>query len=180
MAITKCEKGHFYDDEKYQKCPHCEADSRKAENNDNELTVARISDTIAKKSLAAFVAGNDERTVSIFSSKDLKSPVVGWLVCISGNEKGRDYRIKSGRNFIGRAHQMDITIADDQQISRDKHCSVVFDPKSIQFSLVPGSGVAYLNGEKVTEPRSISPYDKISLGQSEFQFVPFCKEGVMW
>lgn len=24
MKVTKCEKGHFYDGEKYEKCPHCE------------------------------------------------------------------------------------------------------------------------------------------------------------
>lgn len=179
MAITKCEKGHFYDDEKYETCPHCQAGSAN-KIDDNEKTIAKISSDNAKKNLAAFVVSKDERTVSIFSSKGIQAPVVGWLVCVEGNEKGRDYRIKSGRNFIGRAHQMDVVIADDQQISRDNHCSVVFDPKSITYSIVPGSGVVYKNGEKVLEPQVLNPYDKLTAGGSTLQFVPFCKEGVVW
>jgi len=179
VAIIKCDKGHFYDNEKYDACPHCKLESSKP-SNDNEVTIAKISSDSAKKNLAAFIVGKDERTVSIFSSKGLQAPVVGWLVCVEGNEKGRDYRIKSGRNFVGRAHQMDIVIADDMEISRDNHCSVVFDPKSVSFSIVPGSGVVYKNGEKVLEPQKLEAYDKLTVGNSTFRFVPFCKEGVGW
>ena len=180
MAITKCDKGHFFDDKKYPKCPHCDLEAKKAFDDDNEVTVAKIFNDNKRKNLAAFVAGKDERTVSIYSSNGMQSPVVGWLVCTDGREKGRDYRIKNGRNFIGRAYQMDVVIADDAEISRDKHCSIVFDPKSISYSLVPGTGIVYLNGEQLSEPAQIAAYDKITLGKTTLQFVPYCKEGVVW
>ena len=181
MAIVKCEKGHFYDDVKYDECPHCKADSKKPQMfDDNEKTVAKIASDKQRNSLVSFVAGKDERTVSIFSSKGKFMPVVGWLVCTEGNEKGRDYRIISGRNFIGRAHQMDITIADDPEITRENHCSLVFDPKSLTYSLIPGVSVVYRNGEKVLKPVDLAPYDTLTLGKTTLQFIPYCKEGIVW
>ena len=117
---------------------------------ENEKTVAKISSDKIKKNLAAFAAGGDERTISIFSSKGHFVPVVGWLVCTDGVEKGRDYRLVSGRNFIGRAYQMDVSIPDDKGISRENHCSVVYDPKTKKFCLVPGENVVFYNGEKIS------------------------------
>ena len=181
MGIIKCENGHFYDDVKYDKCPHCVADAKKQDvSEDNEKTVAKIASDKKRSGLASFAAANDERTVSIFSSKGSFMPVVGWLVCIDGAEKGRDYRISSGRNFVGRSYQMDITISDDPLISRDKHCSIIFDPKGLKFSLIPGSAMSYLNDKEVIDPVDIKAYDKITLGKTVLQFIPYCKEGVEW
>ncbi len=181
MGIIKCDKGHFYDDVKYDACPHCAAASQSsAADDDNEKTIAKIVSDKKRNNLASFVAGNDERTISIYSSKGSFMPVVGWLVCIDGVEKGRDYRVISGRNFIGRAYNMDITISDDPEISRERHCSIIFDPKSLKFNFAPGSSVSYLNGEKVTEPVVLCAYDKITLGKTVLQFIPYCKEGVNW
>ena len=181
MGIIKCENGHFFDDLKYKKCPHCEMEEKKSASiNNEEKTVAKISVDRKRNSLASFVAGDEERTVGIFSSKGTFLPVVGWLVCIEGVEKGRDYRIASGRNFIGRAYQMDITISDDQEISKENHCSVIYDPKSFKFTLAPGSSISYINGEEVRKPVELRIYDKISLGKTVLQFVPYCKEGVSW
>lgn len=42
------------------------------------------------------------QTIALVQKEMGIDPVVGWLVCISGAEKGRDYRIHSDNNFIGR------------------------------------------------------------------------------
>ena len=47
-------------------------------------------------------------------------PVVTWLVCIDGPSKGRDYRIHSQNNFIGRSRSMDICIEGDNTISSER------------------------------------------------------------
>ena len=57
-------------------------------------------------------------------------PVVGWLVCIRGAYRGESFRLKSGRNFIGRAANMDIVLGADQSVSRLRHAAVVYDPRS--------------------------------------------------
>ena len=181
MGIIKCEKGHFYDDVKYDSCPHCKGTvSSSASVDKDEKTIAKIANDKARKSLASFIAYGDERTVGIYSSKGSFIPVVGWLVCIDGKEKGRDYRVVSGRNFIGRAHQMDITISDDPEITRENHCSIVFDPKSAIYNLVPGNSIVYCNDVEVTEPKQLEAYDKIGLGKTVLHFIPYCKEGVCW
>ena len=181
MAIIKCEKGHFYDEVKYKECPHCKVPDKKEPNNsDDQKTVAKISNDNMRKKLASFVVGNDQRTVGIFSSKGKFMPVVGWFVCTDGNEKGRDYRIVSGRNFVGRSYQMDIVISDDPEISRENHCSVVYDPKTFSFNIVPGSGMVYINDKEIVNPYVLTPYDKVVLGKTTLQFIPYCKEGVIW
>ncbi len=181
MGIVKCEKGHFYDDVKYDKCPHCSAAATGAASADQEeKTIAKIAGAKQRSSLAAFVAGNEERTISVFSKKGSFSPVVGWLVCIEGPERGRDYRLISGRNFVGRSHQMDVAIVDDPEISREKHCSVIFDPKAVRFTFAPGAGLSYVNQKEAVEPVTLAAYDEISFGKTKVQLVPYCKEGVEW
>ena len=106
--------------------------------------------------------------------------MTGWLVCVSGPEKGRDYRLHSGRNFLGRAPQMDISIADDMEISRENHFSVVYEPKKRMYLLVPGSANIYLNGKSINKVTSLKTGNMIGVGRSEFIFIPFCKEGRDW
>jgi hypothetical protein len=110
------------------------------------------------------------------------SPVCGWLVCISGPRQGKDYRIKSGKNFIGRADDMDIQILGDNGISRRNHGVIVFDPKKKETVLLPGdsNGLVYHNDTAVYTPTVLSAYDVIEMGESRFAFLSFCGENFMW
>lgn len=110
------------------------------------------------------------------------SPVVGWLVCIDGPEKGKDYRLHSGYNNIGRSPEMDVCILGDNKISRDKHCMVAFDPEGGEFYFGPVSGInlVKLNKKLVMMPTEIHAYDELLIGSSRFKFVPFCGESFSW
>lgn len=108
-------------------------------------------------------------------------PVVGWLVCVDGVERGRDYRLLAGRNYIGRSVDMDVSIPDDKQLSREKHCSIVYDPRSFRFVLLPGdSTLTMVNGAAQNAPCDISDGDIISCGSTKLCFIRFCKEGRDW
>ncbi|HKV39740.1 MAG TPA: FHA domain-containing protein, partial [Blastocatellia bacterium] len=109
-------------------------------------------------------------------------PVVGWLVCIKGPDLGRDYRIRAERNFIGRSDEMDICIASDASISRERHAVVTYNPTKNSFRLAPGEsrGMVCLNEEEVETPVPLSAYDRIQLGESELIFIPFCGESFKW
>lgn len=109
-------------------------------------------------------------------------PVCGWLVCVKGVQRGLDYKIQNGKNFIGRADDMDIQILGDNDIARRNHAIVVYDPKKRNTMLLPGesSGLTYLNHDAVYVPRELNPYDMVELGRSEFLFVPFCGENFEW
>ena len=47
-------------------------------------------------------------------------PVCGWIVCVKGPRRGKDYRVMDGKNFVGRADDMDIQILGDNKIARRK------------------------------------------------------------
>ena len=110
------------------------------------------------------------------------APVVGWLVCIDGPDKGRDYRIHSGYNTIGRAPNMDICISGDVKISRNKHAMIAFDPDESVFFFGPmeAKNLVKKNGKLVMTPMEIQGYDVLTIGTSKFTFIPFCGEKFSW
>ena len=114
-------------------------------------------------------------TVGIFQKHTGIDPVVGWLVCVRGTNKGRDYRLHSDLNKLGRAPNMDVCIEGDEAISRENHCQIAFSPRSKTFSVVPGDGrnISYLNNEDVLSAMRLKAYDRLDLGDSSFIFIPF-------
>ncbi|WP_207732236.1 FHA domain-containing protein [Heliobacterium chlorum] len=101
---------------------------------------------------------------------------------MEGAELGKDYRLHSEKNFIGRSEKMDVVIRDDETISRENHAIVSYDPKKNSFRLHPGDGrgLVYINGEEVTIPIPIEAYDMIEIGETTLQFVPFCGDRFQW
>lgn len=198
MAITRCPNGHYYDDAKFSRCPHCSSFGAAGAPDetvgipsvgasglfagDDEKTVSKFPASGADDEKTERFGGDEfEKTIGIMKGALKTNPVVGWLVCIEGPEKGRDYRIHSGRNFIGRTWKMDINIVDDRSVSRDNHASVVFEPYSCEFMIVNGESVkTYLNGIPVTEPMHLAEGDKIGIGDSVYDFVAYCKGDRKW
>lgn len=117
-----------------------------------------------------------------FTAGSRSSPVVGWLVCLEGPDRGRDFRLHAEKNFIGRAPEMDVCVAGDDSVSREKHAVVIFDPRKQDFWLLPGesSGLVYLNGEVVHAPAQIQRDDVLELGHTRLALIPFCGEKYRW
>ncbi len=109
-------------------------------------------------------------------------PVVGWLICVEGPERGRDYRIHDGYNSIGRAQNMDICISGDPEISREKHAVVAYDPDEKRFYFAPADGknLVKLNGKTLMMAGELKAYDTLMIGSSRFKFIPFCGESFSW
>ena len=109
-------------------------------------------------------------------------PVVGWLVCLAGPDRGRDFRLHAEKNFIGRSPLMDVCVPGDESVSRDRHALVIFDPKKQQFWAVPGdaTGLVYLNGDVVHVPTQMSADDVLELGQTKLVLIPFCGAKYSW
>lgn len=107
---------------------------------------------------------------------------VGWLVGLSGENRGRLFPCRSGRNRIGRAPQMDITIPGEPSVDLDTHAQIIYEPKKRQFFLQVGNGegLSYLNGELVFTHEELHAYDRITLGDAEFIFLPLCGEAFDW
>jgi hypothetical protein len=112
----------------------------------------------------------------------IHDPVVGWLVCLEGPDRGRDFRLHGEKNFIGRSPIMDVCVPGDDTISREKHGVLIFDPKKQAFWVLPGesAGLVYLNGEIVHSPTPINRDDVLELGQTKLVLIPFCGDKYTW
>lgn len=110
------------------------------------------------------------------------SPVTGWLVCIEGPDRGRDYRVRAGYNRIGRSESMDICIPGDPSISRERHAVIAYDPEERVFFFSPdeGKNLVRLNGKLLMGPGELHAYDAVTLGATKLLFVPLCGERFSW
>mgnify|MGYP004491064205 FL=1 len=140
------------------------------------------SESVSSKSAEGLDADGDPVTVGIFRNQHQGNDLItGWLVCVEGANRGRDYRIKHGNNWIGRSHNSDIWMDADAEIAYEKHCAVVYDGKSNTFFITPGSGaITYVNGKMLSAPQKLATGDSVRIGKSEFEFIPFCREGHVW
>lgn len=191
MGVERCPNGHYYDNVQYASCPFCgvklSVSAMEAMSNertvamnglDGERTVAMMSDDDI--TIAGLDIDDSDVTVGFYTDKFGGEPTVGWLVCTKGPEKGRDYRLRPAKNFIGRAASMDISIFDDPAISRDEHLSIVYDPKGNSFIAVAGNGASAVNGVLLENTVSLNEGDRIEAGDTTLTFIPFCKGDRKW
>ena len=192
--IVRCQNGHYYDDRKYQTCPHCKIDpnaflaegshnfnNAKKQRSDEAKTLAFDAAPDESKTLAFGDPDDDQVTVSFYEKNMHAEPVIGWLVAMSGPEMGRDFRIKAGRNSVGRANSNDIAINNDPRISKKKHAEVIYDHRSNRTFLVGGNSVDLMAGGKVvTDPVEIHDGERITIGETDFIFSAFCRGDINW
>lgn len=113
----------------------------------------------------------------------MDDPVVGWLIIIEGPGKGRSLKLGYGANSIGRGETNRISLNfGDDQISRDQHSTVTYDPRGKKFYVQQGSGtnLTYLNDQPVLTPTELSARNDITLGNTVVRFIPFCGEDFDW
>ena len=124
----------------------------------------------------------DNCTIGYYSRVIGVEPVVGWLVCTEGEYKGESFKLKSGRNFIGRAANMDVVLSADHSISRFKHAAVIYEPRSRQFIVTAGESreLCYLNGDVVLSNMKMEAYDVLNLGNTSLMLVPCCGKRFSW
>lgn len=177
--MIKCEHGHFYDETKYDSCPYC-AEAKRQEGIDSRK-VFHPHDEEATMPYHA-KADDPDYTVPFYGTEiGNEQFVTGWLVCIEGPARGRDYKISFGYTRIGRGYHMDISIPEDISITRDNHCSIAYDDKKCRFYLVPSGGnLVYLNSALLTKPTQLKERDLIQIGNSVFQFIPFANGDFKW
>ncbi|MBO7253484.1 MAG: FHA domain-containing protein [Oscillospiraceae bacterium] len=109
-------------------------------------------------------------------------PIVGWLICIKGPNRGKDYRLHSGTNFIGRSKSMDVCLESDQTVSSKNHASVSYDDRGKTFYIQKGEvrNLIYLNGKPVFGAEVLTIYDRIEIGNTMLMFVPLCSDQFSW
>lgn len=189
-GLTRCENGHFFDAEKFKTCPYDVA-PQSLDPNTRSIRIGAAHgsgqgeqrDTVPVRGMGGAEDEGDRVTRRIGQGGPGGiDAVVGWLVCVHGKNRGRDYRIRSENNTVGRNESMDICISGDDLISRERHTIITFDPQQNTFHLSPAEGrsLVFLNTKAVLTPQELKPYDEIMLGATKLRFVPFCGEKFKW
>lgn len=96
--MKQCDNGHFYDEKRFDTCPYCQEGSQTS----RTVSLDDIGKTVAVSNWEPR-EGDRGKTVGIIKKRLGIDPAVGFLVCVAGPHKGADYKLISGRNFIGRA-----------------------------------------------------------------------------
>lgn len=124
----------------------------------------------------------ENHTVGYYSRVIGTEPVVGWLVCTEGEYFGEGFKLKSGRNFIGRSSGMDVVLSADMSVSRSKHAIIVYEPRKRIFIAQPGESreLFYLNDDVVLSNMEMHAYDTITIGTTKLMLIPCCGEQFSW
>lgn len=189
-----CANGHYYDGSRYTECPYCKPNQQPEyappiqsgnpgvtvpadAQSPNNPGVTVPADGYTPVTPYGGQGGADEgKTVSFEQTENGVRPVVGWLVCIDGPDKGRDYRLHTNYNFVGRGANMDVCIAHDQAIKRDKHFSVSYDARHNRFFAYMGNGeeMVYLNDQPLSPAGTpLNSGDKIEVAGTTLLFIAF-------
>jgi hypothetical protein len=195
MNMQQCALGgHFYDASVHPACPYCNQSNNAGVT--MPLDVGRtmpldmggpaaplpVDYAAGGGKTQAMGVSEEGRTVALIKEELGIDPVVGWLISLDGREKGRDYRIHSDNNFIGRGEKMDICIRGDDTISRENHAVIIYDARDKMFYLSAGDGrsIVRLNDKPVFAATEIKAHDVIEIGKTRLMFVPLCGENFSW
>lgn len=189
-----CPNGHYYDGDRYAQCPYCKAPDSTLpsagggeigatmplprdflQNLDNGGNVGAVPVTAAAPVM--------EKTMRL-SPEDMElDPVVGWVVCVEGADKGKDYRLHSGNNFAGRSGKMDI-ILSEKYVTAENHFCVSYDKRHDKYFAAMGIGqeMVYVNEEPLAGANAVQLKhgDTIEIGKTRLIFIPLCGENFHW
>lgn len=202
MNLTKCSNGHFYDSDTYASCPHCggggdmnqtvayqgqsSSDNETVDLDSMEKKEPQVTGYAPQAAPGRSAGLDDAKTMSIYQYKNAEEgqqdPIVGWLVCVKGRFYGQDFRLKSGRNFIGRNPGMDICLSGENTVSRERHAAVIHEPRKNIFIAQPGESreLFYVNGNVVLSSVELKKNDILQVGDVQLMLIPCCDEAFHW
>ena len=88
MAVVQCKNNHYYDNKKFDECPHCQRLAGNSADSDGatvSMDTSAEEGTQGLNSLMGNAMGSpigrysEEKTVGLYTKKGF-SPVAGWLV----------------------------------------------------------------------------------------------------
>jgi hypothetical protein len=155
-ALT-CPNGHPLDPT-WEVCPYCRAAAQQG------VPVAQYSAPGATGGKT--MAINPEQ---LLHTQHVNKPVVGWIVCMSGQQKGQDFRLHDGKNIIGTAADCDIVIYDPYVGAR--HAVLLIESGDAHYVLqdLDSKNGSYVNRVRVAK-QDLVDNDELRLGQVEFRF----------
>ena len=202
MSMQQCPNGHLYDNSVSNSCPFCGGNVDATVPVGSEAVVGTAPGATIPVGGEAFpstrpvgasvpptqpVKAQIGVTVPLDAAAGAASAVsqpavVGWLVSISENSLGRDFRVHSQQNTIGRGEKNDICLDFDMAVSKESNATLIYDSKNNSFYLKPDASKnnIYVNNEILLMPVEIMDYDVIEIGETQLMFRSFVSERFTW
>ena len=191
MAIVRCPNGHKYDSDFNSSCPYCAVSGDSSGWDDIGLSSefddpGPIWNDNTQSIHDDFDPNGPGVTEPYWNKAEYSSqPVVGWLVCIEGKDKGKDFCLHGAKSSIGR-HQSSSVVLSDTRISREGFPALIVydDRKTHRFYLASGDAASHnnveLNGNMLLGQSELNPYDEIRIENTVLVFIPFCGDDFYW
>lgn len=129
-----------------------------------------ITNTNSAPSESATLDGEKTRVVSRATGP---KSLHGWLVALTGNDAGKDWRIQPGKNSIGRSSSVDIALSDDSVSMLHAIIWVDTDSTVTLFDRDSSNGT-FVNNRQIFVPTAIEHDALIRFGEhSVLQWVVF-------
>jgi len=123
-------------------------------------------------------------TVAVDGTENEKGiiEVRGWLVCLEGEKRGEDFKIRGERTTIGRGSENDIKLSFDNSISKGANAIIAYDSRNNKFFVSFGESKnnIYVNDQLLMTPIELKDYDVIEIGNTKMIFRSLCNETFNW
>ncbi len=122
----------------------------------------------ARQAQEDFDPGMKTQAIDISGMVDERAQdVVGWIVCLNGALRGRDFRLVTGRNVLGTAADCDIVLTDPYLSS--KHMAIRHENGTFTLIDLDSTNGSFLNDRRITKEELIDN-DKLRIGRTEMKF----------
>jgi hypothetical protein len=161
-----CNNGHQMEDA-WDLCPYCQRTGFKSAAADAALGKTRLESDAPQPIAISGTPPSARKTVLL--SERPKGVLVGWLVAMSGSQKGDDFRVREGQNTIGSSPENDIVIKDPA--ASGKHASLRCKDKKYLIMDLDSSNGTFLNGS--ADPISLEELrenDTVRVGSTTLKF----------
>ncbi|MBR1866800.1 MAG: FHA domain-containing protein [Lachnospiraceae bacterium] len=163
MQMIKCKNGHIYDADKLKSCPHCQGNVRNLEQEPNTYGQGQ-TDVPTEIAASRIYTNAQDRNMRVN---------VGVLVEISGRDVGRSFILYEGRNRIGRAGNMEVSLPGEDTVSRNGHAEILYEKGCFEIMPVKQDRQVLVNGREVQGVEVLADRDVITIGECMFSFVKF-------
>jgi Inner membrane component of T3SS, cytoplasmic domain len=155
-----CSNGHQMEDS-WDRCPYCQPTGYQGGTSEAGLKKTVIETEAAPQAGAS--AGR--RTVLI--SEKRKPPVLGWLVAMSGDQKGEDFRLREGKNVLGSGADAQVIIRDDTVSTQ--HASLRYEDSKFFLTDLDSSNGTYVNEKRIAR-EELKDNDMVRVGEITLKF----------
>ena len=108
-----------------------------------------------------------DKTQFIQVAEERPKECVGWVVAVSGDQKGQDFRLVPGKNVLGTAADCDIVLTDQYMSAR--HSVIRYENGTFVMVDLDSTNGTYVNDARCSKEELIDN-DRLRLGRTDLKF----------